>query len=244
MEKIFLFFATLLAFFIKGITGFGNTLVMSPMFSFVLSNRLITPVDLLFSIPTNAYIAWRERKNISLKIVVPLSLLLLCGIIPGAFLLKTGAERLLKALLGLVVIGLAVEMLTRREPGAGENKKNNPVFLVVIGILSGVLAGLYGISAPLVAYISRTTKGRGQFRANICFVFLVDNLFRLFVYLFNGILNKEAALLALLLSPAVVLGMLFGVRIDSKLSDKTVKKMVVGLLLASGAILIIKSFLS
>jgi uncharacterized membrane protein YfcA len=105
----------MLAYFVKGITGFGNTLVMGSLFSFAVSNRLTTPLDLLFSIPTNTFIAWRERKNISLKVVIPLSLMLLAGILPGTFLLKTGNDRILKAGLGIVIVGIAIEMFCRHQ---------------------------------------------------------------------------------------------------------------------------------
>jgi len=179
MQNVFLFISTLLAYFIKGITGFGNTLVMGSLFSFVVSNRLTTPVDLIFGIPTNTYIVWRERKNISLKVVIPLSLMLLAGIIPGTFLLKVGNDRILKSILGVVVVVMALEMWTRK-PNKNESQKNNPIFMVLIGVISGVLAGLYGIGALLVAYISRTTDNKSEFRANICCVFLVDNIFRFF----------------------------------------------------------------
>lgn len=242
MQNIFLFISTLLAFFIKGITGFGNTLVMGSLFSFAVSNKLTTPIDLILGLPTNIYIIWRERKNISLKIVVPLSIMLLCGIIPGTFLLKLGNDWLLKLIFGIVVIGMALEMLTRKSV-KNEDGKNNPVFLMMIGVASGILAGLYGIGALLVAYISRTTDNKNQFRGNICFVFLVDNIFRFFLYLFTGILNKEVFFLALFLSPAVFLGMIIGIKVDSNINENAVKKSIIILLILSGAILIIKSLL-
>lgn len=122
MQNIILFISTLLAYFVKGITGFGNTLVMGPLFSFVVSNRLTKPVDLIFSIPTNIYVAWRERKNISLKVVIPISIMLLVGIIPGTLFLKVGDDRILKSMLGIVVVGMALEMLTRK-PTKNETKK-------------------------------------------------------------------------------------------------------------------------
>ncbi|AWK52730.1 sulfite exporter TauE/SafE family protein [Clostridium beijerinckii] len=241
MQNIFLFISTLLAYFIKGITGFGNTLVMGSLFSFVVSNRLTTPVDLIFGIPTNTYIVWRERKNISLKVVIPLSLMLLAGIIPGTFLLKVGNDRILKSILGVVVVGMALEMWTRK-PNKNESQKNNPIFMVLIGVISGVLAGLYGIGALLVAYISRTTDNKSEFRANICCVFLVDNIFRFFLYLFTGILNKEIFILTLFLSPAVFLGMIIGIKVDSKMKEETVKKVIIYLLIISGTVLLLKSF--
>ncbi|RII33431.1 sulfite exporter TauE/SafE family protein [Clostridium chromiireducens] len=243
MQNLFLFISTVLAYFIKAITGFGNTLVMGSLFSFMVPNRLTTPIDLIFSIPTNIYIVWRERKNVSLKVVVPLSLMLLAGIIPGTLLLKVGNDRLLKSILGIVVVGMALEMLTRKQV-QDTNKKTNPVFLTAIGITSGILAGLYGIGALLVAYISRYSDNKGQFRGNICCIFLVDNVFRFFLYLFTGILNKEIFITTLILSPAVIIGMIVGVKVDSGMKEDTVKKVVIALLIISGTILFVKSLLN
>lgn len=243
MQNLFLFLSTVLAYLIKAITGFGNTLVMGSLFSFMVPNRLTTPIDLIFSIPTNIYIVWRERKNISLKVVVPLSLMLLAGIIPGTLLLKVGSDRILKAILGIVVVGMALEMLTRKQV-QDTNKKTNPFFLTAIGITSGILAGLYGIGALLVAYISRSSDNKGQFRGNICCVFLVDNVFRFFLYLFTGILDKEIFITTLILSPAVIIGMIIGVKVDSGMKEDTVKKVVIALLIISGTILFVKSLLN
>ncbi|MEQ8156960.1 MAG: sulfite exporter TauE/SafE family protein [Clostridiaceae bacterium] len=179
----------------------------------------------------------------SVKVVAPLSLMLLTGIIPGTFLLKVGNDWILKSMLGIVVAGMAVEMLTRK-PEKNGTKKSNPIFLTVIGILSGVLAGLYGIGALLAAYISRTTENKSQFRTNICCVFLVDNIFRFFLYLFTGILNVEIFHMALLLSPAVIIGMIIGVKVDSNMKEETVKKSVIALLIISGMVLFLKSFIN
>jgi hypothetical protein len=248
LQSIFLFLSTLIAYFVKGLTGFGNTLVMGSFFSFVVSNRLTTPVDLILGIPTNIYIAWKERKNISLKIVIPLSLMLLAGIIPGTFLLKVGNDWLLKSMLGVVVMGIALEMLTRKPNNTANltvtQKRWHKVFLLFIGILSGVLAGLYGIGALLVAYISRTTDNKNQFRANICCVFLVDNVFRFFLYLYTGILNLQVLFYALLLSPAVFIGMKLGLKANNNMNETTVKNAIIIMLMISGGILFIKSILN
>jgi len=240
MQNVFLFISALFAYFIKGITGFGNTLVMGTLFSFMVSNRLTTPIDLILSIPTNIYIVWRERKNISMKIVIPLSLMLLAGIIPGTLLLKAGNDWILKSLLGVIIVGLAIEMMTRK-PDKTCSRKTNPVFLIVIGILSGVMAGLYGIGALLVAYISRTTENKNQFRGNICCVFLADNIFRVILYLYTGILNKEIITMTLFLAPAVIIGMIIGVKADSNMKDDTVKKFTAALLVITGTVLCLKS---
>ena len=54
--------------------------------------------------------------------------------------------------------------------------------LGIIGVLSGLLCGLYGIGALLGVYINRVTDNSSSFKANICVVFLVENTFRLILY--------------------------------------------------------------
>ncbi len=239
---IFLFVTVFAAYFVKGITGFGNTLVMGSLFSFVVPNKVTTPVDLILSIPTNAYMAWKDRKAISLKIVIPLSLMLLAGIIPGTLLLTVASDWVLRSVLGLVVIGMAVEMLLRKA-APKEGARQNSILLLAIGVASGILAGLYSIGALLVAYISRTTEGRSQFRANMCCVFLVDNIFRFFLYWHTGLLTGEVLKLTLFVAPAAVLGMIAGVRTDRKLPEQMVKKVVIGVLIVSGSVLFLKNLL-
>ena len=240
IENIYLFVVVFIAFFIKGITGFGNTLVMAPLFSFVASNRFTTPVDLLISIPTNAYLVWKNRRSINYRTVAPLALMLLAGVIPGIMLLKTGNDLVLKSVLGVVIVALGIEMLYRKPVQEGEAKVNKG-FLVIIGLVSGVLAGMYGISACLVAYISRTSADRSQFRANLCSLFLVDNIFRLVWYIAAGIMTAEIIKFTIFILPAVILGMYIGTKVDTGLKEETVRKATIYLLVVSGAVLLARS---
>ena len=239
-ENIYLFAVVFIALFIKGITGFGNTLVMAPLFSFVVANRFTTPVDLLISLPTNAYLVWINRRSIDFKIVAPMAIMLLAGVIPGIMLLKTGNDLILKSVLGVVIVALGIEMLCRKPEQQG-SVKGNKVFLVIVGLVSGVLAGMYGISAFLIAYISRTSADRSQFRANLCSLFLVDNLFRLFWYSAAGIMTMEIIRFTIFMTPAIVLGMYFGTKVDTGLKEETVRKATIYLLIVSGAVLLIRS---
>lgn len=213
---------------------------MAPLFSFVVPNRFTTPVDLLISIPTNAWLVWKNRKSIDFRTVAPMAVMLLAGVVPGIMLLKTGNDLVLKAVLGVVIIALGIEMLYRKPPEPGKDK-GSKVFLAIVGLVSGVLAGMYGISAFLVAYISRTSSDRGQFRANLCSLFLVDNLFRLYWYGAAGIMTAEIVKFTAFMAPAVILGMYIGTRVDTGLKEETVRKATIYLLVVSGAVLLLKS---
>ena len=69
--------------------------------------------------------------------------------------------------------------------------KQSKVVLGIIGVLSGLLCGLYGIGALLGAYINRVTDNSSSFKANICVVFLVENTFRLILYGLWGIITWD-----------------------------------------------------
>jgi uncharacterized membrane protein YfcA len=166
--------------------------------------------------------------------------MLLVGVIPGIMLLKSGNDLILKTVLGVVIVALGIEMLYRK-PVQQDEVKGRKGFLVIVGIISGVLAGMYGISAFLVAYISRTSADRSQFRANLCSLFLVDNIFRLFWYSAAGILTMDIIRFTIFLAPAVVLGMYFGTKVDTGLKEETVRKATIYLLVVSGAVLLIRS---
>lgn len=233
MNWIIAILAAICAYIVKGMSGFANTLVFSTILSFSSSTVNVTPVELILGYPSNLFLAWKERKKISFKIVGPLSFMVVLGSIPGAFILKTGNVYFLKVILGLAVIFIGIEMLLReKKKQAG---KSSPFVLAVIGIISGILCGLFGIGAFLAAYVSRTTDTQSQFKGNQCFVFLIDNTFRLILYSVTGVLNFHIIMSSLLLFPFMVIGLFVGINLSEKINESIVKKVVIILLILSGA---------
>lgn len=194
----------LIAYFVKGMCGFANTLIISTLMSFRADNIAISPIDLVLGGPANILIAWRERASVRLRVWLPLAAMVVLGTLPGIFFLKVGDAGLIKALLGLVVMGLGVEMLLRMYRPA-KCRPSRPV-LACIGVVSGLLGGLYGIGALLAAYVSRTTDNDSAFKGNMCMVFMVDNLFRTVVYACTGILTLGIVRQALMLVPFIWAG--------------------------------------
>jgi len=238
-ENALLFFAVILAFFVKSITGFGQTLVMGPILSFILPNTVITPVDFLLSMPANAFIAWRGRKAISLKSALPFAAFSILGLLPGVALLRMGSDRFLKATLGLVVVAMAIQVAASRSGAA--KKKRHPAVTVLLGLVSGVLIGAFGVGALTAVYFKNTAEDKHQFRANTTLVLFLENICRLAIYLATGILNSQVLLLALALSPALAIGMLCGMKLDRRIDERVMKILVVTLLILSGTTLFIRN---
>lgn len=228
--------ATFCAFYIKGLCGFANTLVFTTIMSFGVSNRSISPVELLLGYPSNALIAYRERKSIDKRLCLPLAALVVLGSIPGMLLLKNADTGDIKLVFGVVIVLLGFEMLLRERYKGGAKEPKG--MLALIGLLSGVLCGLYGVGALLGAYIGRVAKDASAFRANICVVFFVENTLRIVMYSAVGLLDGEMALMALSLLPAALLGLFLGAKSAGVVSEKTAKRLVMILLILSGVSLI------
>ena len=129
--------AAVVAYFIKGLCGFANTLVFTAILSFGSVNANISPIDLLLGYPANVILTWKNRKNLDPKVYIPLAVLVLAGSIPGAFLLKNVDARAIKLVFGVVVVALGAEMLSREY-----SKKRVPSSRLVLAII-GVAAADY-----------------------------------------------------------------------------------------------------
>lgn len=231
--------ATLAAFFVKGLCGFANTLVFTSILGFGEINVAISPVELMLGYPSNLILTWKNRKSLKKEVFIPLAVLVLFGSIPGALLLKNVDVKSIKIVFGVVVILLSLEMFFREK--STKKYKESRLVLAIIGIVSGVLCGLFGVGALLAAYIGRTTDNSKEFKGNISAVFIVDNTFRIILYSVLGVITFDGIKQALILLPVALIGLFLGIKSASILDEKIAKHLVIVLLIISGIILISKN---
>lgn len=236
---IYWILAAICAFFIKGLCGFANTLVFTTILSFGNDNINISPVELLLGYPSNLIIGFKERKSVDWKVCLPLAALVLLGNIPGIFLLKNVNAQVIKIIFGFVIVAIGIEMFLRES--SSKKSKESKIILGLIGLLSGVLCGLFGIGALLAAYVSRVTDNSNAFRANICVVFLIENTFRIVVYATMNIITFDILKQAIVLIPAMLIGLFLGMKSSQILDEKVVKKIVIVMLIISGIALIVNN---
>ena len=231
--------ATVVAYFIKGLCGFANTLVFTTILSFGTPNVNISPIDLLIGYPTNLILTWENRKKLDSKVYLPLIVLVIIGSIPGVFMLKNVNTSIIKLIFGVVVIVLGLEMLLREY--SKDSGKSSRILLAIIGVASGVLCGLFGVGALLAAYVSRVTDDSQSFKANISAVFIVDNTFRIILYSTLHILTLDTLKRGLILIPFVLIGLIAGMKCSSIMNKNLAKKITALLLAISGISLVIKN---
>lgn len=231
--------ATIAAFYIKGLCGFANTLIFNSILSFSVNNINISPMELILGYPSNLILTWKNRNDLSCRIWMPLAILVLAGNIPGALFLKNIDTQIIKILFGFVIIFIGTEMFLRDY--SSSKKQSSKPLLILIGFLSGILCGLFGVGALLAAYINRVTDNTDAFKANISAVFIVENTFRIILYCFLDIINFSVIKQAVLLMPFMLIGLFAGIKSSHYIQDKLIKKGVIILLICSGIMLIINN---
>ncbi len=237
-DMIWWIIATLCGYFVKGLCGFANTLVLSSILSYRTNTIDITPVDLFMSVPTNAIMTWKERKNLDWSMCVPLTLLLLAGSIPGILFLKNADAGFVKIIFGIWVIVIGLDSLLSKDGYKGRPSKWQ---LLLIGIISGIGCGVFGVGALLSAYVSRSTRDSHAFKGNICFVFFAENSVRMLIYICYGIITMATVKKVLVLIPFMLIGLFAGMKSSSVLDEKVAKKIVIIMLIISGVALIISN---
>ena len=81
-------------------------------------------------------------------------------------------------------------------------------------------------------------QDNSAFRGNLCIVFLVENTFRVLLYARLGILTWEICKTSLCLMPFMLAGLGAGIYFTGKCSERSVRRAVVWLLMASGVFLV------
>ncbi len=236
---IFWVVATFLAYFVKGLCGFANTLVFDGVMGLSADISAVTPTEVFLSYPANMIMAFKERKRINWKLCIFMAVLIVAGGIPGAWFLKNASGTIVRVICGLVIAALGIEMLFREKSRI--TFKNSRAGMVLFGLICGVMCGAYGIGAILGAYLTRTSGDTHEFKANLNMVFTFENTFRIINYFLMGLLTLEAFIRALYLLPVMVAGIFAGMFTSKFLNEAIAKKVVICVLILSGAVLAISN---
>ncbi|UWP60488.1 sulfite exporter TauE/SafE family protein [Ruminococcus gauvreauii] len=239
---ILIFVAQFIGYIIKGLVGFGNPLIANPVMAMRIDNKFITPGVLPVDTCVNIYMSVKNRKSFLPRLALPIAVCIMIGVVPGILFLKVGSPWIIKALLGVLIIGLGVEMLTRKRDQE-ITTKNNPVIMGLISVISGFLSGLFGINMLFLAYLERRVANRQQFRANVCFIFVFENVFRLIMYAINGMFSMFTVGITLLSIPAAVFGIMIGSRIDLRLNEKTANRLINAVFILGGVSILVKALI-
>jgi uncharacterized protein len=231
---IIIFIATL----IRSAFGFGEALIAVPLLAFFIPLGVAAPLAVLVSITVAGIVVVQDWKHIHLGSAGWLVLSSLLGIPLGLLLLTSSHQRMVKAVLAVVIMAFSVYALIGRTPP--ELRRDSRGWLFACGFSAGVLGGAYGMNGPpLVIYGAMRRWSAQHFRATLQGYFLPASLIGMAGYWLAGLWTHAVTHYYLLSLPVTFIGVFLGRVINHRLrGDAFFKYLYVGLAGIGGLLLI------
>ncbi len=233
---IIVFIATL----IRSAFGFGEALIAVPLLSFFIPLEVAAPLVVLVSITIAGIVVAQDWKKIHLRSAVWLVLSTLFGIPLGLLLLTSTHQRVVKAVLGAIIVAFSVYSLIGRTPVRLRHDSRG--WLFACGFCAGVLGGAYGMNGPpLVVYGAMRRWSAQHFRATLQGYFLPASVIGMGGYWLAGLWVHAVTHYFLLSLPVTLLGVCLGRVINHRLQGEAFLKYIYVGLASIGALLLVQA---
>ena len=223
--------------FVQGLSGFAFGLVAMAVWAWLLDPVLAGPLVVFGSLAGQLLSLGSIRRGFDPRRALPFVAAGVLGVPLGVALLRQVDPLAFKLAVGLLLVVWCPAMLLARDLPritAGGRWADAGA-----GLMGGVMGGLGGLTGPVPTL---WTTLRGWDRDTQRAVFQVFNLamhgLTMAAYLATGTVSAEAARLFLVVAPAMLVPTLIGARLYRRFSDTAFRKVVLGLLAASGAVLV------
>jgi uncharacterized membrane protein YfcA len=227
------------AYFIRGIAGFGSGLVAVPLLALRFPLQQVVPLMLLLDLMASAWLGRVHRQDVrwdELRPLLPASVL---GVLLGTTLLVGLPERPVLTALGLFVLVFGLRYALNIH---GERPVSR-LWAHPAALTGATVSGLFGTGGPpYVIYLTHRIRDKGQLRATLSLLFLLEGLFRVAVFALAGLLADRAVWTGVALGlPIIFLGLWLGGHVHLRLSRTQMVRAVGLILLGAGVSLLVKA---
>lgn len=252
METLFPLMAiVVLSNITEACAGFGATILAvifgARYFSIEDLIPMLVPLNLLLSfIVVVRYHGDIDRKALVSRIL-PIAGL---GMPIGIAIFQYAPSQVLKIAFGVIVVllglfELATEALAKKKGGRGANRRLPfwQGFAFLLG--GGIMQGLYASGGPFVVYYaSREIADKRKFRTTLAMLWLILNAVLVSSLVLTGKITRFTLQFSLYLLPAVLIGMVIGMKVHDRVSETAFRRFVYALLVVAGASLAYRTAIS
>lgn len=222
----------------RGLIGFGNALVAMPLLAFFCPIQIASPLVGMANLTGIAVILIGNWRSVDLKAAWRLILACLIGIPVGILFLKQADERIVRMVLGAILIGYGLYNLI--SPSLPHLRSELLAWL--FGLASGILGGAFNSNGPpIVIYGGLRRWPPESFRATLQSVFLPTNLMVIASHALAGLWTPNVLALYAYSLPLMLLATLIGIRFGKRIPREQFHRIVNGFLVMMGALLIVRA---
>lgn len=242
LQLVFSALVIMIAFAVRGGTGFGGGAIAVPMLALVFPLQVTVPVVTVLNMLSSVghgitdwrLIVWKQIRS-----VLPGSLI---GVCIGMYFLTQIDPLPLGRALGVFVIVYALYCMLFAGRRIEVPSRWMPLLAAVTSFAAGLIGALFGGAAgPLyVIYLNAARLTKDAFRVTITTIMLFQGMVRIAGYAMFGLYDKQALMLLAMALPLMLAGSWFGVRLIRRFDQALFNRAVAVVLLASGVSLLVK----
>lgn len=218
---------SLLAFFLKGVTGTGTTTVIVALAVFIVSPKSAVILASFINIFGGLLMLGVDPVPLKWRFVVPVVVMMGVGSFTGGLTLTVMSSDHFRLVLGVVFMlagiwfGLRPFMRSQKGAQLPPPPERPSAADLGVGTVSGFLGGFVGINAPpLMLHFGRVLDKR-HLRRFLVLIFIPANIVQTATYWYYGALTREIVMLGLLMIPTMLAGIYLGSRVHARISEST-----------------------
>lgn len=242
---ILLALIAVLAYVLKGVTGFGPSIIIVALGSLILPTHAMVVLSAILNAVAGLILLLADPIQGRMRFWLPLAAAMTVGSVAGGLYVSIILPRLFNIIVGTVVALLALWFFFSR---AGRAKadleadlpaRSSPLDLAV-ATFAGVLGGLTGIGGPPMVWYFGHRFSKRAFRQAVVPVFLLASVARIGTYWATGLIDVRIISYALASLPGLLLGVFLGNRAFFRISELTFSRAVGTVLMIVAVRLVIR----
>ncbi|MBO0612162.1 MAG: hypothetical protein RL122_2648 [Pseudomonadota bacterium] len=228
-----------LAYFIRGITGFGSGLIAVPLLALFLPLTFVVPLILLLDFTASLVMGGLDLKRVQWRevgMLIPFSLI---GVIVGTQLLVNLPLTPMLLILAAFIAVFAVRSLLNLK---GE-KPVSAWWAIPASFTGGTVGGLFGTGGPpYVIYLNHRIQDKTLLRATFSALFFIEGAVRIVTFFVAGLLMAQTVWWNALFALPLMLGALWvGGHVHTGLTQTHMTRLIGVLLLLASLSLTLKA---
>ena len=232
VEAIAVFLIGVAAAVVQSVAGFGLALVAAPLLLLIHGPFVPGPM-MAGGLVLTCLILVRDHQHIDVSGLTYALIGRLIGTVGAAGFLLVASDAMFDlAFAALVIFGVILS-------AAGLEPRPNRKNALIAGSLSGLMGTISSIGGPPLALLYQNA-GASRLRGTLAGFFLVGSVVSLLALALVGRFGPEEIVLSVFLAPPMVLGFWLGGPLRTRMSDRAIRPMVLGLSFVSGMTVLLR----
>lgn len=186
---------------IRGFSGFGGGLVLTPLLSLLYGASVAVPVSVLVNLLVNAQLMPTSHSSTRWHVSLPIGAVACLTAPLGVYLLAIADAELIRRAIGIAVLMFTLIIALGWTPAP----KGGALADTLVGVFGGLLNGAAAIGgAPITLYILGRSGAAAAKRADLIMIFAIMHVATIAAFYAAGLLTAKVLVLSILVLPMFV----------------------------------------